>query len=98
MSTVSSMPSDDPPTKRDRLSVVVPIYKNEQGIPSLLTALDGLFEADDTLEAVLVVDGSPDESFALLRDELPNCRFPSRLVLLSRNFGSFAAVRAGLRT
>jgi glycosyltransferase involved in cell wall biosynthesis len=49
------------------------------------------------LEVVFVVDGSPDESYALLSDALPSCGFRSQLLLLSRNFGSFAAIREGLR-
>ena len=38
----------------------------------------------------------PDRCFELLRELLPGQGFPSRLALLSRNFGSFAAIRAGL--
>jgi hypothetical protein len=45
---------------------------------------------------VFVIDGSPDRSYEILRDALPNQPFPSQLILLARNFGSFAAIRAGL--
>ena len=51
----------------------------------------------DGFEAVLVVDGSPDRSEAILRAALPDAGFSSQLVILSRNFGSFAAIREGLR-
>jgi glycosyltransferase involved in cell wall biosynthesis len=79
------------------ISVVVPVYGNEGNIPDLLVALGSLHDAlGGDFEAVCVVDGSPDRSFALLREALPRQRFRSKLVLLSRNFGSFAAVRAGL--
>ena len=47
-------------------------------------------------EVVFVIDGSPDNSYALLKQRLPEMPFPSQLVSLSRNFGSFAAIRAGL--
>ena len=53
-------------------------------------------ELHGALEAVFVVDGSPDRSYELLREQLPRCVFTSQLLLLSRNFGSFAAIRAGL--
>lgn len=43
------------------------------------------------------VDGSPDHSHAVLNAALPQAAFASRLILLSRNFGSFAAIRAGLK-
>ena len=52
--------------------------------------------AGHQLDVVFVVDGSPDRSEALLRDLLPDSDFPARLVLLARNFGSYAAIRAGL--
>ena len=48
------------------------------------------------MEAIFVVDGSPDRSLELLREHLPRASFPSKVLALSRNFGSFAAIRAGL--
>src|SRR5581483_1263258 len=48
------------------------------------------------LEAVLVVDGSPDRSLELLAAALPEASFPSQLLALSRNFGSYPAIGAGL--
>lgn len=79
------------------LSVVVPVYKNEANIPSLLTALSEMSDkVDDGFEAVFVVDGSPDESFLVLRNSLAEMGFESQLLCLSRNFGAFAAIRAGL--
>lgn len=78
-------------------SLVVPVYKNESTLQQLLERLDELSGSlDETLEVVLVIDGSPDGSYALLRAELPKRAFDSQLVLLSRNFGSFAAIRMGL--
>ena len=79
------------------ISVVVPVYRNEANIPDLLRALASLdVELKGELEVVFVVDGSPDRCYALLREALPGQTFRSKLVLLSRNFGSFAAIRAGL--
>jgi polyisoprenyl-phosphate glycosyltransferase len=46
---------------------------------------------------VFVVDGSPDRSADILAAELPKAPFRSRLVCHARNFGSFAAIRTGLR-
>ena len=43
-----------------------------------------------------MVDGSPDDSRARLLSRLRRATFRSRLVDLSRNFGSFAAIRTGL--
>ena len=81
-----------------KCSLVVPVYGNEGSIPELLQTIERLDAAlGHTLEAVFVVDGSPDRSYALLREARPRSGFASQLLLLSRNFGSFAAIRAGLR-
>lgn len=79
------------------LSLVVPVYRNEASIPDLLAAMEELNrKSGGDLEVVFVVDGSPDGSLHLLREALPRAGFASQLLSLSRNFGSFAAIRAGL--
>jgi polyisoprenyl-phosphate glycosyltransferase len=79
-------------------AVIVPVYRNEAGIGDLLARLADLHaRVPGGIEAILVVDGSPDASHALLAAALPRMPFVSRLMLLSRNFGSFAAIREGLR-
>ena len=81
----------------DILSLVIPVYRNQESLPELLHAVDVLHQRlNGAIEAIFVVDGSPDRSWEVLKEQLPEQRFASRLVLLSRNFGSFAAVRAGL--
>lgn len=80
-----------------KFSVVIPVYKNEDSIPSLLNALSNMnIILNSKLEAVFVVDGSPDRSFDLLRAALNNLEFPAQLLAHSRNFGSFEAIRTGL--
>ncbi len=79
------------------LSLVIPVYKNEGSLPDLLKAVALLSNAlQGEMETVFVVDGSPDRCFEILRGELPRQAFKSQLVLLARNFGSFAAIRTGL--
>lgn len=78
-------------------SLIVPVYRNEASIPDLLEVLGHLnHEMSAAFEAVFVDDGSPDRSLEILRDRLAVAPFRSQLLSLSRNFGSFAAVRAGL--
>ncbi|QRK82828.1 glycosyltransferase family 2 protein [Pseudomonas granadensis] len=80
------------------LSLVIPVYRNEESLPSLLKAVDNLnVELHGALEVVFVVDGSPDRSYEILRDSLPLQNFASQLILLSKNFGSFMAIRTGLQ-
>jgi glycosyltransferase involved in cell wall biosynthesis len=80
------------------LSLVIPVYKSSANIEPLLDALGTLPEqlSGGTLEVVFVVDGSPDDSFVKLRARLPGVPFRSQLICLSRNFGAFAAIRAGI--
>jgi glycosyltransferase involved in cell wall biosynthesis len=79
------------------LSVVIPVYRNEANLDRLLGELNGLAgRAPVPVEVVFVIDGSPDRCAEILRERLPGARFSSRLVLLSRNFGSFNAIRGGL--
>ena len=89
-----------PPERQRRpvYSVVVPVYRNEETLAAVVECLEGLAdELDGALEAVFVVDGSPDASLLLLRRFLSEKRrFSSQLIALSRNFGSFSAISAGL--
>jgi polyisoprenyl-phosphate glycosyltransferase len=79
------------------LSLVIPIYKNEQNISRLINELIKLRDCLTVeLEVVFVVDGSPDRSYEMLAERLPSTPLRAQLIGLSRNFGSFAAVAAGL--
>ena len=80
-----------------RHSIIIPVYKNEQNITRLLVALEDLNQKlGSDLECVFVVDGSPDKSFEILKQNLPSAKFQSQLLAHSRNFGSFPAIRSGL--
>jgi glycosyltransferase involved in cell wall biosynthesis len=79
------------------LSIVIPVYKNENNIDRLVQELERIAAiAPVPIEVVAVVDGSPDRSLELLQRALPGASFSSVLVSLSRNFGAFNAVRCGL--
>ena len=80
------------------LSLVIPVYKNEANLPRLFRELEAMAaRLPDLLEVVFVVDGSPDTSVEILRQHLPSWTVRSQLVELSRNFGSFPAIAAGMR-
>src|SRR6476660_4980606 len=80
------------------LSLVIPVYQNEANLPRLLRELEALAaRVTDPLEVVFVVDGSPDASLEILRNRLPSWPVRSQLIELSRNFGSFPAIAAGMR-
>jgi glycosyltransferase involved in cell wall biosynthesis len=80
-------------------SIIVPIYRNEANIPSLMERLAAVCsDVGVATEVVFVVDGSPDGSGLRLAEALPKQAFRSQLLTLSRNFGSFNAIRAGLHS
>lgn len=81
-----------------KYSIIIPVYKNQENIPRLLSALDDLQgKLNHQLECIFVVDGSPDQSYAILKEKLIQAPFASQLLLHSRNFGSFPAIRTGLQ-
>jgi len=80
-----------------RYSVIVPVYRNRDSIPELIGRLHELASGlDGLLEAVFVIDGSPDDSADVIRATLRATPLAAQLISLSRNFGSFSAIRAGL--
>lgn len=77
------------------LSVVVPIYNEEESIPQLYERLTTALETlGRPYEIIAADDGSRDGSFALLR-ELANRDSRLRVVRFRRNFGQTAAFSAG---
>ena len=76
------------------LTIVVPVYYNEENLPDLVPALERATAGLD-VEFVFVDDGSGDGSWRWL--EAWTAREPrATAVRLSRNFGSFTACTAGL--
>ena len=80
-----------------KLSVVIPVYNEEQVLPSLFERLYPSLDAlGITYECVFVNDGSKDRSAALLRQQFQARPANTRVVLFHANFGQHSAVMAGL--
>ncbi len=78
------------------ISIIIPFYNEEENINRLFIALEMFFSNLNVFgEVVFVNDGSTDNSLFLLKKLKANY-FESKLVNLSKNFGSHAALRAGL--
>lgn len=78
-------------------SLIIPVYGNEESLPELFTQLGRINEElDRNLEVVFAVDASPDACLIKLLEYQKKRPFRMRVISLSRNFGSFAAIRAGL--
>ncbi|MCT2195587.1 glycosyltransferase family 2 protein [Paenibacillus sp. p3-SID1389] len=82
---------------RFKFSIVVPIYYNELNIPYTVPKLQSLQDLipDCDMEFVFVDDGSKDASLKLLL-EAKKTDPRIKVIKLSRNFGSMAAIQAGL--
>jgi polyisoprenyl-phosphate glycosyltransferase len=79
------------------LSLVIPVYNNRENLPRLFQEIERFAtRLPAALEVVFVVDGATDGSLAALQDRLVAWPIRTRLIELSRNFGSFAAISAGL--
>ena len=80
-----------------KYSLVIPVFKSEENLPELFSSLEKLSQLlNRSLEVVFVVDGSPDNSLEILLNHVPNLAFSTQVIELSRNFGSFQAIRVGI--
>ncbi|MEZ4556811.1 MAG: glycosyltransferase family 2 protein [Caldilineaceae bacterium] len=77
------------------LSIVIPLYNEEESIPSLYTRLTAaLDDYGRPFEAIIIDDGSSDRSFELLA-EIARKDTRYKIIRLRRNFGQTAAFSAG---
>jgi|SRR5271157_1247694 len=80
------------------LSLVVPLYRSEANLEDLFRELTKLASGIQIpMEVVFVIDGSPDRCGEVLAKSAGDFSFACKVVDLSRNFGAFAAIAAGLR-
>jgi undecaprenyl-phosphate 4-deoxy-4-formamido-L-arabinose transferase len=78
------------------LSVVIPVYNEEAGLPVLFARLyPALEKLGVDYEVIFVNDGSRDRSAAVLREQFQKRPDVTRVVLLNGNFGQHMAIMAG---
>ncbi|MEM7053926.1 MAG: glycosyltransferase family 2 protein [Pseudomonadota bacterium] len=98
MTTSSAAAINSDPDYSVDYSIIVPIYLNAATIKALIDRLHSIAdELGDQVEVVFVIDGCPENSYAELMNRLPDNNLNAVVLNLSRNFGSFAAIREGLR-
>ncbi len=79
-----------------KYSLIIPIYNEEETIPELYRRLSAVMDSlDDSVELILINDGSGDRSLKLMR-ELQERDARVCYISFARNFGHQAAVTAGL--
>ena len=79
------------------LSVLIPFLNEADNIERLTTELSRFFATKNNLkvEVIFIDDGSRDASIALLQ-QASHQHYTPKIIKLSRNFGSHAALRAGI--
>lgn len=92
---VGDDPDDADDMDRPRISVVVPVFNEEENLPVLHARLSKILEGLGTYEIVFVDDGSRDRS-AEIALKLQQDDRSVRLLRFSRNFGHQAALSAGI--
>lgn len=80
-----------------KVSLIIPVYYNEDNLRPLYSDLKEKFidKIDYDYEIVMVNDGSKDKSFEVM-EELAERDKNIKIISLSRNFGSHAAILCGL--
>lgn len=78
------------------LSVVIPVYNEEDGLAALFGRLYPALDAlGRSYEIVFVNDGSQDRSAAILREQYQRRPDVTRVILFNGNFGQHLAIMAG---
>src|SRR5262245_9216621 len=79
------------------ITVIIPIFNEYEGIPFLVDSLNEFFDQNKELDAevIFVNDGSRDNSVERLMS-MSHRSYRAKLISFSRNFGSHAALRAGI--
>src|SRR4051812_43034064 len=80
-----------------KISVIIPVYNEQENIERLVDGLNACFKNEHAFstEIIFVNDGSTDNTLY----ELKNAHHKSytfKIISFSRNFGSHAALRAGI--
>ncbi|MDA9328748.1 glycosyltransferase [Flavobacteriales bacterium] len=78
------------------ISIIIPIFNEEEGVKNLLKKLKefNTVQSKLNLEFIFVNDGSSDNSLVELKKE--SVGLNSKIISFSKNFGSHAALRAGI--
>ena len=80
------------------LSVVIPVYNEEEGLSVLFDRLyPALDKTGETYEIIFVNDGSRDRSAGILSGQYDKRPDVTRVILLNGNFGQHRAILAGFK-
>src|ERR1035441_8493490 len=82
---------------KPELSVIIPFLNESENIETLVRALSGYFSNQQFYaEVIFVNDGSKDDSVKKLCS-LAHMGYQAKIINFSKNYGSHAALRAGIK-
>ena len=77
-----------------KLSIIIPMYNEQESLDSLFVELSGLFGQEAETEIIFINDGSSDNTLSILESKIKN--YPSwSIINLYRNYGKSVALQAG---
>ena len=77
-----------------KLSIIIPIYNEQESLDSLFVELSGLFGQEAETEIIFINDGSSDNTLNILESKIKN--YPTwSIINLYRNYGKSVALQAG---
>jgi undecaprenyl-phosphate 4-deoxy-4-formamido-L-arabinose transferase len=80
------------------ISVVIPVYNEQAGLPALFARLYPALDAlGRSYELILIDDGSRDRTLEALRAQFEHRPDVTRVVVLAANFGQHMAIMAGFK-
>jgi len=91
---IAAIEKDSPKSDVD-ISVIIPVYNEEENLPELYRRLTDTLAPAGKYEIIFVNDGSSDKSVEIIKG-LNESDAHIRLINFSRNFGHQAAITAGI--
>ena len=77
-----------------KLSIIIPMYNEQESLDSLFVELSDLFGQEAKTEIIFINDGSSDNTLNILESKIKN--YPSwSIINLYRNYGKSVALQAG---
>ena len=77
-----------------KLSIIIPMYNEQESLDSLFVELSGLFGQEAETEIIFINDGSSDNTLNILESKIKN--YPTwSIINLYRNYGKSVALQAG---
>jgi glycosyltransferase involved in cell wall biosynthesis len=77
-----------------KLSIIIPMYNEQESLDSLFVELSGLFSQEAETEIIFINDGSSDNTLNILESKIKS--YPTWSVInLYRNYGKSVALQAG---